>query len=101
LDTHSLIDYFPERWFDLVIVLETDNTILYDRLVRRGYAEKKIQENVECEILKVVRDEAVESYSENIVQILPSNAIEDLESNVERIQQWLRMREEQGFEEEG
>jgi broad-specificity NMP kinase len=30
-------DFFPERWFDLIIVLRTDNTVLYDRLVQRGY----------------------------------------------------------------
>lgn len=90
LDTHSLIDYFPERWFDLVLVLETDNTILYDRLSRRGYAQKKVEENVECEIMRVVRDEAVESYAEEIVQILPSNSVEDMESNAERVVTWFR-----------
>jgi len=49
VDTHSLIDYFPERWFKLVICLQTDNTILYDRLIKRGYSEAKVRENVECE----------------------------------------------------
>ena len=28
-------DFFPERWFDIVIVLRTDNTLLYDRLAKR------------------------------------------------------------------
>lgn len=28
-------DFFPERWFDAVVVLRTDNTILYDRLQKR------------------------------------------------------------------
>lgn len=28
-------DFFPERWFNLVIVLRTNNTILYDRLLKR------------------------------------------------------------------
>lgn len=28
-------DFFPERWFDAVFVLRTDNTVLYDRLVQR------------------------------------------------------------------
>lgn len=93
LDTHSLIDYFPERWFDLVIVLEADNTVLFDRLSRRGYSIEKVQENVECEIMKVVRDEAVESYAHEIVQILPSNTLDELESNLERLQAWLKLRE--------
>lgn len=34
IDYHSC-DFFPERWFDLVVVLQTDNTILYDRLKKR------------------------------------------------------------------
>jgi len=28
-------ELFPQRWFDLVIVLTTNNTILYDRLKKR------------------------------------------------------------------
>ena len=28
-------DFFPERWFDLVVVLRADNTVLYDRLKAR------------------------------------------------------------------
>lgn len=32
---HHTVDFFPERWFDLVLVLRCDNTLLYDRLVDR------------------------------------------------------------------
>lgn len=32
VDFHSC-DFFPERWFDLVLVLRADNTVLFDRLV--------------------------------------------------------------------
>jgi len=32
---HHSVDFFPERWFDLVIVLRTDNTLLFDRLTKR------------------------------------------------------------------
>ncbi|UYV83962.1 AK6 [Cordylochernes scorpioides] len=28
-------EFFPERWFQLVIVLQTDNNILHNRLVER------------------------------------------------------------------
>jgi adenylate kinase len=28
-------EMFPERWFDLVVVLRTDNDVLYDRLEKR------------------------------------------------------------------
>lgn len=34
VDHHSC-DFFPERWFDLVVVLQADNSILYDRLASR------------------------------------------------------------------
>jgi hypothetical protein len=32
---HHSVDFFPERWFDLVLVLRTDNTVLFDRLTKR------------------------------------------------------------------
>lgn len=54
--------YVWYRWFDLVIVLTTDNTILYERLEKRGYEPKKISENVQCEIMAVIVEEARESY---------------------------------------
>lgn len=34
VDYHGC-DFFPERWFDRVVVLQTDNTVLYDRLTKR------------------------------------------------------------------
>ncbi|CAL8468544.1 g8084 [Coccomyxa elongata] len=89
VDYHGC-DFFPERWFDLVIVLQTDNTVLYERLEKRGYPQKKLSENVECEIMHVIVQEALESYREEIVQVLPSNTVEDLESNVERTVQWYK-----------
>ncbi|KAG5463316.1 MAG: AAA domain-containing protein, partial [Olpidium bornovanus] len=59
VDFHSC-GVFPERWFDLVVVLRADNKNLYDRLVSRRYNQKKIEENVECEIMQVVLEEARE-----------------------------------------
>ena len=34
VDYHSC-DFFPERWFSIVFVLRTDNTLLYERLEQR------------------------------------------------------------------
>ena len=34
VDYHGC-DFFPERWFDIVFVLRTDNSILYNRLTQR------------------------------------------------------------------
>jgi adenylate kinase len=88
VDFHTC-DFFPERWFDLVIVLSVDNTTLFDRLQKRGYSEKKVSENVECEIMQVVLQEARESYAREIVQHLQNRTVEDLESNIERILMWV------------
>ena len=57
-----------QRWFDLVLVLRADTNVLYDRLKKRGYSDKKVNENMECEIMQVVLDEARESYAEEIVK---------------------------------
>ncbi|KAK6059787.1 tRNA pseudouridine synthase A [Cooperia oncophora] len=41
VDYHG-VDFFPERWFDIVVVLRCSNTILYDRLAQRGYDQNKV-----------------------------------------------------------
>jgi adenylate kinase len=89
VDFHT-VDFFPERWFDLVLVLRTDNTVLYDRLQKRGYSQKKITENIECEIMQVLLEEARESYDLNIVHEVRSDNVDDLENNVELIEKWCR-----------
>ncbi|PVU85887.1 hypothetical protein BB560_006870 [Smittium megazygosporum] len=86
---HHSCDLFPERWFDLVVVLRTGTEKLYDRLVERGYNEKKVQENMECEIMTVVLEDALECYDNSIVMELESNSVEDMESNVEKIVEWI------------
>ena len=89
VDFHTC-DFFPERWFDLVVVLRVDNTTLFDRLQKRGYSDKKVAENVECEIMEVVVQEARESYAPEIVQELTSRTVEEMESNVERVLMWVQ-----------
>ncbi|CAL5190389.1 unnamed protein product [Lathyrus oleraceus] len=89
VDYHGC-DFFPERWFDYVVVLQTDNTILYDRLTRRGYKESKLTNNVESEIFQVLLEEAKESYAEDKVIALKSNTIEDIDSNVATLTDWVR-----------
>lgn len=81
-------EIFPERWFDLVLVLRAKTETLFDRLTARGYSEKKRSENMEAEIMQVILDEARQSYAQEIVHELQSNAVEDLQSNVERACQW-------------
>ena len=82
-------ELFPQRWFDLVVVLRSDNTVLYDRLKRRGYSDKKIEENVTAEILQVCEEEAREAYAAEVVVPLPSNTTEECDSNAQRIEAWV------------
>ncbi|KAJ2771009.1 factor activating pos9 [Coemansia nantahalensis] len=84
VDFHTC-EFFPERWFDLVVVLRAETSRIFDRLEARGYKSNKVQENVECEIMQVVLDEARESYKPEVVMELHSNTVDDMESNVEKI----------------
>jgi adenylate kinase len=88
LDWHAC-DLFPERWIDLVIVLRCDSTLLYDRLTGRGYKGKKLEENMDAEIMQVLLDEARESYKEEIVVELRSDSTDDVDGNIERIETWI------------
>ncbi|KAJ6977906.1 adenylate kinase isoenzyme 6 [Populus alba x Populus x berolinensis] len=88
VDYHGC-DFFPERWFDQVVVLQTDNSVLYDRLSKRGYSETKISNNMECEIFQVLLEEAKESYPEGIVVALRSDSIDDITNNIATLTHWL------------
>ena len=47
-----------------------DNTVLYNRLESRQYSVAKIQENVQCEIMQMIAEEARQSYKEGVVAVL-------------------------------
>lgn len=65
-------------------------TQTHPALFYRNYPEVKLQENIDSEIMEVLLEEARDSYDEEIVVELQSNSTEELESNVERIQAWLK-----------
>ena len=88
VDYHGA-DFFPERWFDLIFVLRTDNEVLYPRLQRRGYPQQKITENVEAEIMQVIPAEVRGAYDEEIIVELRSNSVEELDANAQRIAQMM------------
>jgi adenylate kinase len=88
-DYHAC-ELFPERWFDLILVLRANTEVLYDRLTERGYNEKKRSENMQCEIMRVVIDEAKESYEPEIVIELFNDTIEQMDQNVARVEAWSR-----------
>ncbi|RDL35109.1 Adenylate kinase isoenzyme 6-like protein [Venustampulla echinocandica] len=89
IDWHAC-DLFPKSWIDLVVVLRVDSEQLYDRLKSRDYPEAKLQENLDSEIMQVLLQEARDSYDEEIVVELSSNTTDDMESNVERIEGWVK-----------
>ena len=82
IDYHSS-EFFPERWFDYVVVLRCDNTAHFDRLhARANYSQRKRDENLECEIMGVVAEEAHEAYSqEGVVHELQNSDETQLEQN--------------------
>lgn len=63
--------------------------MLYDRLTARGYKDKKLEENMDSEIMQVLLDEAREAYKEEIVVELRSDSADDVDGNLERIEQWV------------
>jgi adenylate kinase len=70
-------------------VLRADTDVHYDRLKARKYGQKKLDENVDCEIMQVILEDARGMYPEEIIVELKSNSTEDLDSNVDRIKRWL------------
>ncbi|KAG6001073.1 hypothetical protein E4U21_004700 [Claviceps maximensis] len=89
IDWHAC-DLFPRSWVDLVVVLRVDSSTLYDRLTDRNYAEAKLQENLDSEIMEVLLQEAREAFDEEIIIELRSNTSDEMESNVERIETWIK-----------
>lgn len=72
------------------MVLRCGTVALYDRLAhRRGYAERKLQENMDAEIMEVLLQEARDSYDEAIVVELWSDDLKQLDDNVERVVKWF------------
>ncbi|KAK6435769.1 factor activating pos9 [Oleoguttula sp. CCFEE 5521] len=72
IDWHAC-DLFPPSLIDLA----------------RGYGEKKLQENMDCEIMEVLVQEARDAYDEEMIVELRSEEVEDVEKNVERIEKWI------------
>lgn len=49
-----------------------------------------MQENIDSEIMDVLLQEARDSYDEDIVVELTSNTTDEMESNVDRIDAWIK-----------
>lgn len=59
IDGH-LSHYISPKYVDLCIVVTCNLKTLYKRLKKRGYSKKKIEDNLECEIMEVCYAEAIE-----------------------------------------
>jgi len=88
IDWHAC-DLFPESLIDLVVVVRCNSTLLYDRLQGRGYSANKVEQNMDAEIMEVLLQEARDAYDEEIVVELHSDEVEQVESNVERLEAWV------------
>ncbi|KAL8795710.1 MAG: hypothetical protein Q9182_007495 [Xanthomendoza sp. 2 TL-2023] len=98
VDWHAC-DLFPESWIDLVIVLRSNSSNLYDRLRARNYSDQKLQENMDAEIMGVLLDEARNAFNPGMIIELQSNHSDDMESNALRIRTWIgQWKQEQGSE---
>lgn len=103
IDFHSVANIIPSSLIDLVVVLSTNNTVLYDRLANRylciasifrKYSPQKIRENIECEIMQVLLEEAHEAFKETPhipILNLTSDCEADQNSNAERLRRVLKI----------
>lgn len=82
-------ELFPERWFQLVLVVRCDTQTLFDRLTTRGYNHKKIEQNMSCEIFGTIYDEAVDSYKPGIVHEVKSEKEGDFEECLTLVMDFL------------
>ena len=67
------------------MLLRANNTQLFDRLQERGYAQKKIDENIECEIFGELKEEVEESYKSEIILELQSNETDEMQTNLDAV----------------
>ena len=71
------------------MVIRCNSTLLYDRLLARGYSGAKLEENMDAEIMEVLLQEARDSYDEEIVVELQSDDADQVEQNIERLESWV------------
>lgn len=63
--------------------------MLTDRFECSNYASRKIQENIECEIMQVVLDEARETFTRLSILELQNDSEEEMCSNIDVIARFI------------
>jgi adenylate kinase len=89
IDFHSVY-FLPEESVGIVVLVRCDNTILYDRLKARGYNEKKIKENIECEIMEVTSEDVYENFINSKIIELHNEHVDDMANNIDTIMSIFR-----------
>lgn len=83
VESHT-VSVIPKDLIDYTFILRVPSTALYyDRLAARGYPKAKIEENVDCEIMQVVWQEAVERFGEEACDVVVNETPEQLADAVD------------------
>ena len=53
---------FPKNFLDLIVVLHADPSDLRKRMEARNYVERKIQENIDAELISVILGTVLDQY---------------------------------------
>lgn len=86
------IDLVPSRSIECAILLRTHPEVLLPRLIKRGYDESKIKENIEAEVLGVCQLDAISSFGEESVFEIDTSELTPVQT-AERIQKVLQGQE--------
>lgn len=90
LESHS-VGCIPRNIIDYIIVLQVNTQVHYDRLSIRKYSSRKIDENIDCEIMQVVLEDVI-NYFPNITNVsLPNNTSSDANKILKHIEGILSM----------
>lgn len=85
------IEFFPERWFQLVLVVRCDTNILFKRLEEKGYNSKKIQQYVEMEIFQMALDEAKTAFKRVVVHQVRGEKESDVQECIAIVKDFMKI----------
>ncbi len=83
-----VLDLLPAHWFDVIIVVRTSPRILIQRLKQRGYSSRKIDENMEAEIMEVCLTDAMHQFGPEKVLSIQND--DNLDKTISEIQNRLK-----------
>ncbi len=79
------LDLIPSEFFDIIFVFRTPIKMLRERLEKRNYPKKKIEENIEAEIMEICLTDALYEYGpEKVVIINTGKTVEEVLIEIEK-----------------